>query len=103
MLLFELALAWGCSIEEVGRRIGSREWQRWKLFYRLRPFGEAGADLRAGVMTAGIVNAIRRKNSAVPIDYMPVIVNLEGGPEKVRMERMKQKAKALADRYKRKV
>jgi hypothetical protein len=56
----------------------SREITEWMAYLSDNPQGETRADLRAGIITAGIVNAVvgvaplkRRPKPRKPSDYMP--------------------------------
>ena len=72
--------------------MGSREYTAWKAFADLRPFGNEGADLRAGIIAAALAGG-------KPIDYMPIIRALQNIPKrrKAATAAMMQTAKAIAE------
>ena len=44
----------------------------WIAYFRIDPFGEERADLRAGIIASTVANAFRsRGRSARPADFMP--------------------------------
>ena len=53
--------------------ITERELYEWMAFYRIEPFGEERADLRAGIVASVLANANRRKGAKafMPRDFMP--------------------------------
>lgn len=56
-------------------RISSRELTEWQAFYRLEPFGEERADLRAGIIASTMANTARdpkqRRKPFEPREFMP--------------------------------
>lgn len=56
-------------------RISSRELTEWQAYYRLEPFGEERADLRAGIIASTMANTARdpKKHSKPfePREFMP--------------------------------
>jgi hypothetical protein len=52
--------------------ISSAQYSEWMAFYRLEPYGEERADLRAGIIASTIANANRGKNQKVfkPSDFI---------------------------------
>ncbi len=71
--MFRLALALGKTVGELSEELSDAELQEWMAFYRLEPFGEERADLRAGIVAATVANANRGKRGRVlkPTDFMP--------------------------------
>jgi hypothetical protein len=71
--LFTLALALGCPVAELSRRLTSAELTEWAAYYNLDPWGEDRADLRAGIVAATIANRMRSKGEKTrkPVDFMP--------------------------------
>lgn len=52
--------------------MSAREFAEWMAYYRLEPFGEERADLRAGIIASASVNVwAKRGRSAKPSDFMP--------------------------------
>lgn len=50
----------------------SAQFTEWMAFFRLEPFGEQRADLRMGITTANLMNALTGgKAHAKPQDFMP--------------------------------
>ena len=71
-----------------------REFRGWQEYYKVEPFGEKRADLRAALIACVIANANRGKNSRVfkVEDFM-----LRFGPPKQQsVEQMKAILKGLA-------
>lgn len=48
--MFRLALALGCTVQELGDRLTSAELTEWQAFYLIEPFGDARADDRARLL-----------------------------------------------------
>jgi len=96
-LVHEVAMTIGMTLEQVEARMGSREWTRWRAFKRVRPFGEEGADLRAGVVACAMAN-LWSKRQRVPLDFMPVVKGLRKKKRRKRrvVSQAELKAKALA-------
>ena len=63
------------TVGELLARISSRELSEWLAFYKVEPFGEKRADLRAAVVAAAVANTARdpkkRKKPFTPADFMP--------------------------------
>jgi hypothetical protein len=59
------------TVRELLERIDSAELTEWIAFDQLEPFGEARADVRAGVIAAATVNSgfRRPENNVSPIDF----------------------------------
>ncbi len=53
--------------------ISSRQFAEWMAFYRLEPWGEERADLRAGIVASTIANSNRGKGQKPfkPQQFMP--------------------------------
>lgn len=53
--------------------MSSTEFNRWKAFYMLEPFGTAREDQRAGVVAATIANVFRSRNKTAiqPDKFFP--------------------------------
>jgi len=60
-------------VAELTRRMPERELSEWMAFAHLEPFGEARADLRAGIIASTIANVHRGKRSKAfkPEDFVP--------------------------------
>lgn len=72
MFLHKLALALGMTTGRLRKEMSLNEMNHWLAFYKLHPFGEDRADLRAGIITSGIRNAHRTKGKPdKPKDFMP--------------------------------
>jgi hypothetical protein len=52
---FRLALALGCTVRELGKRMDAREYWLWQEFAKVEPFGEPVADQRFGTLAAAIL------------------------------------------------
>ncbi|GEM_PF-787934 len=74
--MFRLALslhwpsvAWGLA------HISARELAEWEAYYRVEPWGEERADLRAGIIAATEANvhrdAKKRRKAFTPEEFMP--------------------------------
>lgn len=82
MFYFRLALALGMTVGELLGRASGRELTEWTAYYKLEPFGEERADVRAGVVASVIANVHRGKNRPFrPTDFMvfrdPAVVRAE--------------------------
>lgn len=66
-------------MEELGERMGSWEFTYWKEYVKLRPIGEAAADLRTGIICSTLWQAIRGTYRK-PIEFMPIVRALENVP-----------------------
>jgi hypothetical protein len=99
---FDLALALGCSVWELKQRMPYAEFIQWIARYRLSPFGDERADLRAGIVASTMANchATRRSKAFEPSDFMP---KFEGsgrkGAERMTDSEMASKFKAFAQRH----
>lgn len=51
-LLFRLALAFGCPVAELRQRLTMDEWNYWRAFWTLDPWGEQREDERAAYVIA---------------------------------------------------
>jgi len=51
----------------------AQEFQDWKAFYLVEPFGNTREDLRAGVIAATIANTFKKKSATriKPADFFP--------------------------------
>lgn len=56
---FRLALAWGCSVEELEERLPQSELPYWYAFYRLEPFGGDVLDTQFAQICTLFANANR--------------------------------------------
>ena len=54
-------------------QLSSRQLAEWMAYFRLEPFGERRADLRAGIIASTVANAHRARESRPyrPQDFMP--------------------------------
>lgn len=71
-----LALAFGIPPRELLRRLTARELVEFEELYRMDPWGEERADLRAGIIASTLVNLKRdpKKTKAFrPVDFMPYV------------------------------
>jgi len=80
-----LALALGCTLEELGARMTAEEFGLWLAFYDLDPFGDQRGDLQAGVVAAAIANYAGKVRSngagpASPTEFMPFLERPEQEP-----------------------
>jgi hypothetical protein len=66
---FILARTFGCTVDELSRRIGSREFSEWQRFYRLDPWGPERLDLGAATIASTVAAGSGAKCS--PTDFMP--------------------------------
>ena len=57
----------------MSEEISDAELYEWMAFYRLEPFGDERADVRAGMVCAVVhnVNRGKRGKAAKPTDFMP--------------------------------
>lgn len=86
MFLFELCSLLGVRHPEY-LDLSCRQVQDWLAYYRIRPWGEQAADLRAGIVSSTIVNANPyRKRSARPArpsDFMPFLTDRDMTPAQI--------------------
>ena len=61
------------TVAELGQRMSARELGEWIALSRLEPFGDARADLRAGIVASAVVNVHRSRDDEplTPDDFMP--------------------------------
>lgn len=71
-----MAANWGCSVKELLSRVGSKELSEWIAYYRLDPFGQERADMRAAVVASIIANVNRDKKQK-PYTMMDFMLNFE--------------------------
>jgi len=71
--MFRLALALGCTVEELGERMSSSEFTEWAVFYAHDPWGEQRADWRTARLCELFYNAHRGRDApALHVkDFMP--------------------------------
>ncbi|MCH8189083.1 MAG: DUF4035 domain-containing protein [Proteobacteria bacterium] len=57
----------------MSEELSDTELHEWMAFYRLEPFGDERADLRAGIVASTIANVNRGKRGRAkkPTDFMP--------------------------------
>jgi hypothetical protein len=95
----KLAMALGyANVDDMLASITSRQLREWMEFYRLEPFGEERADLRAGIIASTIANVNRSSRTAKafsPKDFMPDFDRGRGPRKRQRLEDMKAAALAL--------
>ena len=62
------------TVEELLRRVTSRELSEWMAYYSVEPFGEDRADLRSGIIASLIYNTNRGKDQSPlsPKDFMTI-------------------------------
>ncbi len=85
-------------VGEMLSRMSSREFAEWMAYYRLEPFGDERADLRAGTIAAPLLNMWAAKGSAKakPSDWI-----MKFGPrEPMDWEAMKSILQAHSDSMK---
>lgn len=63
----------GCTVSELLERCSSRELSEWAAFWRLEPWGDMRADLRAGIIASTVANVMSGKKgrTTTPADFMP--------------------------------
>ncbi len=71
--MFKLALALGKTVGQLSEEMSDKELHDWMAFYRLEPFGDERADLRAGIIASTVANSNRGKRGETrkPTDFMP--------------------------------
>ena len=77
-MLFRLALAMGRTLSELRATLSYAEFQEWCGYYKIEPWGEDRADLRAGIIASTIANyagKLRAEGAdpALPADFMPYL------------------------------
>jgi hypothetical protein len=68
------------SVRELLARLDSHELSEWMAYYRLEPFGEVRADVRAGIVASTLAN-VHRKRSAPPFSPLDFLAFPEPKPE----------------------
>ena len=53
----------GCSVGEAQAKITSEEFNSWRAYDRVEPFGSRAEDRRIGTLIAVLVNIYRKKGS----------------------------------------
>jgi hypothetical protein len=83
------------SVSQAQEEINSAEFCEWLAFAEIEPFGEARADLRAGIIAATVANALSsgRKNYSAS-DFMPDFSGEK--KEQSRIEEMKARIQMAA-------
>jgi len=63
----------GCTVQELQNRMTASEFQDWKAFYLLEPFGSLRDDHRAGTIAAVVANVHKKKGttSYKATDFFP--------------------------------
>ncbi|WP_236674309.1 DUF4035 domain-containing protein [Paraburkholderia hospita] len=61
------------TVRQLLANLDSAELTEWMAFNSIEPFGEARADLRAGIIASTVANhgSVAMKKPVPPIDYMP--------------------------------
>lgn len=74
MFYFKLALALGMTVSDLLRRVTSSELSEWQAYYKIEPFGDWRADLRAGIVASNATNLAQSQDAKqmTPLDYMPI-------------------------------
>lgn len=58
----KLALEFGMTERELLTRMDAREYGKWKAFFRIFPFNQERADLRAAMIAANNANSMRDRS-----------------------------------------
>jgi hypothetical protein len=71
-----LALALGCTLDDLSQRMTGAEFGLWLAYYERDPFGDARGDLQAGIVAAAVANYAGKTRSAgsgpaSPAEFMP--------------------------------
>ncbi len=77
------------------------EFIQWLAVYRLSPFGDERADLRAGIIASTVANchATRRSKAFEPADFMPQFEGNRKGQKRMSDADMASKFKAFAQAH----
>lgn len=61
------------TVDQLLAQISSAELSEWAAYYRLEPFGDERADLRAGIVASTVANTAqtRKRKAFKPADFMP--------------------------------
>ncbi len=62
-----LSQAYGWTLDELGRRMSSREFMTRFVHWQLEPWGPLADAWRAGIVAATVVNCTPRKRGARPV------------------------------------
>lgn len=88
------------TVREMLGKLDSRELTEWFLYDALDPFGQARADLRAGVIASTVANCHSTKGHFKPSDFV-----VKYGPrvvERKTPEQLATTARAITAMFKRK-
>lgn len=93
MFWHRLALALGRTVAELQSSMSSPEFNQWMAYYKLSPFGEDRADLRAGIIASTTANMHKKKGTKpfAPRDFM---LDFMGRKKELSDEELKDKFKA---------
>lgn len=61
------------TVSEMTHRMSAAEFEEWRAYDRIEPFGPERGDLRAGIVAATVANVNRGKGQKPfsPTDFMP--------------------------------
>ena len=81
--------------------MSAREFAEWQAYFRIEPFGEGMADLRAGIVASVIANvnrdAKKRSQPYEPLDFMPHAKLDEKRRQLAKPQSAKEVRKAIRD------
>lgn len=83
------------TVGELLARTDSRELSEWMAYYRLEPFGEFRADVRAGMVASTFAN-VHRKRGAQPFSPLDFLAFPEPEPPKDMNTQVKEIFSAFA-------
>ena len=63
------------TVRQLLATIDAGEMAEWEAFWRMEPWGEGRADLRAGIIASTVANTVRGKNTPPfrAVDFMPYV------------------------------
>jgi hypothetical protein len=84
------------------RLLTHRDYLDWQALYRVDPWGEDRADLRAGIIASAAISPYAKKGQTPrPVDFMPYAK--PPGPRRQTAEQIKQIATSIAGNWNRAV
>lgn len=85
------------TVRELSDRIGARELDEWKAFYRISPFGDERADWRAAQLSCMFANVHRGKGSRT-FKLKDFVWRRPGPPERMDWRQMRAMFAGIAAR-----
>lgn len=85
-------------MEEAQERLSAKEFSEWLAYFQLEPWGEYRDDLRMGVLTVRVANALRSKDSQ-PTTLKDYIFRFDEDPEEKTEAEKQSQVEALYHKF----